>query len=765
MNLLHRLSLVVQRSHSLAAILDSTVEIIAEEMEMDVCSIYLLDPADWQLRLMATHGLEKSAVGKVRLGMGKGLTGTVVAEMRSLAVEDASSHPGYLYFPETREERYKSYLGVPMAIRNRPVGAIVVQTMERRAYSQQDIETLASIAAQLVGIVENARIIEALDRGEEGGRYLQEIRSWHAGERARGVEADARVNVQLSGGAASGGIAMGEVALRGDRERGIEPKDAPFQGAEEETRRVRDALQRTQSDIVKIQKDAEREIDEEHALIFSSYLLLLNDEVLLERIERSIESGVTAPIAVFGALEEFKNQLAKVADSYIRDRIEDILDLRGRILAHLLEEKPVSSEVTDRIVVARRTPPSLIIELKAEGGRALVTEVGGVTSHGALLARSMGIPAVTGVQGITSIVRGGDRLIVDGSSGTVVVNPTVETLERYERKARRSDRRHQETLAYCNLPARTADGKRLTLLANIGVAADLGLAKKNGAQGVGLYRTEFSFILREYFPTREEQVRIYRKAYETFPEGPIHFRLLDLGGDKFLPQGTLDASRDPFHGYRSIRVLRDHPEVLRDQVQAFALAAAGRPLSILIPMVSSLEELQEIRAMIDDAIGQLPDRRGRQSPQIGAMIELPAAVEIAGSLAEESDCLSIGTNDLIQYALAVDRESSRLAGTRDPYHPAVLRMIRRTVLLAREQGKPVSVCGEMASRWRLALLLFAMGVDSLSVTPGALPELKQRLATHELGPLESRIDDVLALPGASQIREDISRMYPETNRD
>jgi phosphotransferase system enzyme I (PtsP) len=368
-----------------------------------------------------------------------------------------------------------------------------------------------------------------------------------------------------------------------------------------------------------------------------------------------------------------------------------------------------------------------------------------------LLARALGIPAVTGAVDLLDIVQVGDEMIVDGETGKVILRPHAETLAAYRKRARHAERLRTEYAKYRDRPFETADGVRVGILANIAVASDLATARDNGAQGVGLYRTEFPFIVREQFPTREEQVHIYRKAYDSFPDGPIHFRVLDLGGDKFLPGTSLSTPRSPFHGYRGIRVLFDHPHILRDQVQAFALAAAGRPLSILIPMVTSMEEFRRMRELIGEALQALPGRAPQRAPALGVMIEVPAAVEIAPDLAKEADYFSIGTNDLTQYSLVVDREDSRMVSPRDAYHPAILRMVRRTVLAARAAGKPMSVCGEMAARPDLAALLVVLGVDALSVVPSAIPELKQAFAGLEIGGLAEAMEEVLACSDAGAL--------------
>jgi phosphotransferase system enzyme I (PtsP) len=517
-----------------------------------------------------------------------------------------------------------------------------------------------------------------------------------------------------------------------------------------ERARVRIAIEKTRNDLLRIQVAAAREIDEEHALIFGSHLLLLNDPMLLGRIDGEIAGGASGPRAIESALDEFETRLRHVPDVYIQEKLDDVVDLRGRLLSHALDDGQ-RERTGARVVLSRRLAPSMVVEIKTEGAQALVTESGGATSHGVLLARAVGIPAVTGIRDLLFEVRPNDRLIVDGSTGVVVVRPTEDTLARYEVARRRAEDARTEYAKYRNVLARTADGTRVQVHANVGVASDLTVARDNGAEGIGLYRTEFPFIVRDTFPTHGEQVRIYSKAYEMFPSGPIHFRILDLGGDKFVSCGSIVTARNAFHGYRSIRVLFDHPDVLRDQVRALAVAAAERDLCILIPMASSMEELRRAKELIARALAVAPALRMKKVPKIGAMIEVPAAVELAFDIATEVDFVSLGTNDLMQYTLVVDREDPRMAALSDPYHPAILRMIARVAAAARAAGKPVGVCGEIAVRPDLALAMIALGVDSLSVAPTAIPELKQALARAHLGHMRDAMDAVLKLSDAQSV--------------
>jgi phosphotransferase system enzyme I (PtsP) len=755
------MGLVIQRAQTLEELLESAVNLVATEMGTDACSIYLLDPEDRQLRLMATHGLERSALGQVALNLGEGITGRVVQELRSIAVEDASSFPGYRYFPETKEEQFHSYLGVPLGIRNRPVGALVVQTHEQRAYTLEETQTLGSIAAQLAGVVENARLIDALSRGQRSKKYFEDLHNWHSRGRSRRlVDAD---DIVLQGGPVSPGIAIGPVLKRGLDELTPSQRELPFRGEEEERTRLKEAMQKTRREILVIQEAAEREVDEEHALVFSSHLLLLNDPVLMERMEKGVGAKKPAELAAYDGLEFFAHQLDGVADPYIRERREDIWDLRSRLLGHLQSQSPDDRSAAGKIVLTRNIAASLVVEVKAQGAIGILAERGGPTSHGALLARSMGIPAVTGIDNLVDLVEQNQCVVLDGQSGKVICKPSSETLKQYEQQAQEYASRCELALPFCPLPARTQDGVRIILQANIAVSADLAVARDSGAEGVGLYRTEFPFMIREDFPTRDEQARIYSRAFEHYPDGPICFRLLDLGGDKVLPGNALNVDVNPFQGYRSARVLLNDPSIVLDQVQAFLLAAEGRPISVLIPMVSSLAELRGVLACIHDAVEKLRATapQAAKTPRIGVMIEVPAAVELAGALARQVDFLSIGSNDLIQYTLAANRENASASAQASPYHPAVLRMIRRTILAGHQEAIAVSLCGELAGQPNLTLALVAMGIDSLSLSPSSIPQLKRLLASAVVKPLVEQIDTILELSEPEEIQRALAGYLPE----
>jgi phosphotransferase system enzyme I (PtsP) len=717
MNVTTELLHIVEQAHSLDRILEAATRVIANRLRVDGASVFLLDE----------HGrLTRRAVfGPVSDTEAETLAGQATRERRVATIRGEVT----------------SLLAIPMLFGDSMVGAILVQSTGRHAFSAEDVAELATIAAQLVGIIENARIIEALDRGERPAP--------RAAPQSMPVESGDGERI-LRGVGASPGIAIGPVVFRGAYRLDLSARELPAGDLDTERTRVRMAFEKTSNDLARVQTAAAREIDEEHALIFASHLLLLNDPMLRGRIDDEIAGGSSAPLAINAALGEFEARLRLVPDPYMQERSEDVDDLRSRLLDHVLDNAS-RTRFGERIVLTSRIPPSLVVELKTEGAMALATETGGATSHGVLLARAMGIPTVTGIADMLRSVRPGDRVVVDGTTGVVVVRPTDATVARYEEERRRVDDARTEHARLRDILARTTDGVRVPLYANVGVASDLTVARDNGAEGIGLYRTEFPFIVRDAFPTLREQVGIYRRAYELFPDASITFRILDLGGDKFVAGGSIAAARGAFHGYRSIRVLLDHPDVLRDQVVALALAAADRPLRMLIPMVTSIEDLRRIRTIIDHALASIDEAHAQRAPEIGAMIEVPAAVELAADIAREVDFLSIGTNDLMQYVLVVDREDSRMTHVSDPYHPAILRMIARVTAAGCATGRAVGVCGEIATRPDIALALIALGVDWLSIVPTAIPELKHALAGARLEPMRRAMDGILALSDAGSV--------------
>lgn len=714
------------------------------------CLVTTAEPADQMLRsatsaIAADLGARSCRLFLVADSAALGLSESFPEDPDSASVADAAALANDALISvllAKADTRAGVLLAAPVISRARRLGAVVVERAGRdRPFVDAELDRFLAIAAQLVDLIEGLDLLERV--------------SGTARQAATGAAASASAEHVLKGTAAAPGIAIGVAAFRHAFPRELVRGDVRNAGEASEHERLRDALQKTQNDLLRMQSAAASELGEEHALIFAAHLLLLRDAMLLGAIERGLKQGQSAILAVDVAFEEITTRVRAIADPYLQERTEDIEDLRSRVLGHLFEIETEAAQPS-HVVVSPRTSPSVIMELKARGAQGVASEHGGTTSHGVLLARALGVPAVTGVPDLMRLVLANDAVIVDGNEGLVVLRPTSDTLADYTRRAAVEEQARTEFSKFRDRAPRTADEVRFKLQANVALGVDLDVARDNGADGVGLYRTEFAFIARDAIPSRDEQVRIYAKAYEAFPAGPISFRILDLAGDKFLSSSGLGVASSAFHGYRSIRVLFDYPHILRDQVQAFALAANGRPLRILVPMVSSLEELRRVKQLAMSALAQAPAARS-VIPSFGAMIEVPAAVEIAKELAAEADFFSIGTNDLIQYTLVVDREDSRLSSPHDPFHPAILRMIRRVVAAAHEAGKEVGVCGEMAARPEIAIALLALGVDALSVAPRAIPELKQKLSRVALRPLAAGVEDLLGLRLTEDVEQSLRR--------
>jgi phosphotransferase system, enzyme I, PtsP len=723
-----RLVAVVDEAQSASDALIAATRVIGEALGAETCALFVRRKKNG-LELRAYYGSPPDPVWSEAAKM---LAGKTLGDV----------------LPQKGEASAAGMVAIPVAAINQAIGAIVAQRPVAYPFTAEEIMRLSGVASQLVELIESARLIETIERTETGEAFEPPPA---VGERI------------LRGIAASPGVAIGATTFRNTFPRALVHRETTHRGLVQERARVRDALQKTRNDLVRLQSAAASEIGEEHALIFGAHLLLLNDPMLTSRVDQSVAAGHPAPIAIDDTLAEIVRRLREARDPYIQERVEDIEDLRSRILGHLLGVERQGS-IDARVVVSARTTPSLIIELKARGALGIVSELGGPTSHGALLARALGVPAVTGIETISHEVFAGDLLIIDGDEGIVVIRPTAETMAEYDRRGQAAEGKRTEFLRYRDEPARTADGMRFQLQANIALGADLDTARENRADGIGLYRTEFPFIVRDALPTVEEQTRIYEKAYAAFPAAPVTFRLLDLAGDKFLPSSDLGVARDAFHGYRSIRILFDYPHILRDQVQAFAIAAAGKDLRILIPMVTSMEDVVRIKHLVASSLAESPRARACGSVSYGAMVETPAAVEIVAELASEVDFFSVGTNDLVQYSLVVDREDPRMTLERHAYHPAILRMIRRVVTQAHGAGKPVTVCGEMAARPDLAIALLALGVDTLSVTPRFIPELKQALARIPLDPLRASVDALLSISTAEGVEVALRRYARDGER-
>ncbi|MFI5394487.1 MAG: phosphoenolpyruvate--protein phosphotransferase [Candidatus Binatia bacterium] len=764
LRLLEDIGAIVTHASDLRASVHAIVETVAEHLAMEVCSLYVYDPAKQTLTLWATTGLDPSSVGRISMGVEEGLTGMVIQKMEPVMAIDAMAHPRYKYFPETGEERYHSFLGVPVVEQRQPVGVLIVQTLRRRRFTRDEVRLLKAIAVPVAGILAQTRLRARLEtKEEERLAYQQQMVA--AIDRLRHYETEAphRPPVRATGhtrlvglGASPGfGIGRAHVVDSGININALpkERKNTP----KREMHRVHVAIGRAIEELERTKERVRATVPEIDAAMFDAQQLMLQDQSFLTRVENLIRDGLSAEAALQQTVNEFVEQFAGLKDAYLQDRAADIKDIGQRILRHLLgvseRQRPLASGI---VLVAGGVSLSDLAMVEQQDLKGLVLASGGVTSHASILAKSLEIPTVVGAERADEVIREGDQLIVDGNAGVVYVNPTAEILREFDRLEReyRAFNRELETLR--DLPAETVDGHRVRLCANIGLLGDMHLALLHGAEGIGLYRTEVPFLSHRDFLTEDEQVELYRRVVAGMGGKPVTIRTLDLGADKYPPYLNIPREDNPFLGWRSIRISLELPDIFKTQLRAILRTATVGPVRIMFPMISSLEEIRRVKELLAEAQDELRED-GLPAPQIpiGMMVEVPSAVSLAEHLVQEVDFISIGTNDLIQYVLAVDRNNRKVAPLYEPLHPAVIQMIAKAVQAAKEAGKPTSICGEMAADPVCTLLLVGLGFDDLSMGPFFIPVIKRLIRAMTFETARSLAEEVITMPTIKDVKSRI----------
>ena len=769
LRILEDISTLILHSHDLQETLDNIVTLVAKRMGSDVCSIYLLETDGETLRLEATKGLSRGSVGKITMKTSEGLTGLVLEQRGVVSIENAPDHPRYKYFRETKEERYQSFLGIPLFERKTPVGVIIVQTRESRAFTSAEISTLATIAYQISSIIINAKLLDSIRVKEEERAFFElELKKIQTMEPAgTGKMRTAKAGKQpmvLIGSGVSPGFAFGKIYLlsrRGTRREKVVEKVLP---RPEEHRRLLLALEKAKIQTLYMEKRMAETLSKEDASIFHTHLMILEDRGFLTKIQDLIDQDYGTARAVQEVVDFYVTAFSRMEDPYLRGRSADMEDIGRRIIDGLDgHERSAKRFREKRLLVAEDILPSDLATLDHDKVLGIVTEKGDVNSHAAIMAKSLGIPAVVGIEGLLKHLGLKDEVIIDGNTGHVYINPDSRVKTEYERLQRDYSLKRQELASLRDLPAATRDGKRVHLRANIGLVSDIRVALANGAEGVGLYRTEFPYMTRKNFPDRNEQYLLYRKILEGFGDLPVTIRTLDIGGDKGLPYFTYPKEDNPFMGWRSIRFSLERQDIFRDQLAAVLMATPHGQARLMFPMISSVDEIRQIKEIIREVREELT-REGRpfnDRMPIGIMIELPAAVQTAEILAREVDFFSIGTNDLIQYTLAADRNNPKVKQYYDPCHPAVLHSIKRVADAAREAGISVSVCGEMATDPLNVMLLLGMGIDDFSMSSPYIPVVKQALQEISLLDATALSRELLGMESARAIRERLAILKHE----
>jgi phosphotransferase system enzyme I (PtsP) len=694
----------VNAAPSLHDALAIIVQRVNDALPIDACAVYLTDFATNQYVLMAAEGLNAASVGRVRVGP-EGLLGLIAERRELMVVTNARAHTRYHPSPETGEERYGSFLGMPLIHYHRVLGMLVAWNQPHCEFDQDEVTFFVTIAAQLAKAIHRGTAVDEVNRMLSG-----EI---HEDSFVQGVQAAA-------------GLAIGTAALLDPlgKLESIPDRKARDIGAEEAA--FRSAVADVQRELASSSERLASVLTEDVRALFDVYVLLLGNDGLVSDTVQRIRAGNWALGAWRAIIAEHAHAFEQMEDPYLRTRGEDIREIGQRILARLQSELHETRQFPERCILVGETIG--ITEIAAVPAGHLVGIVcmrGSALSHTAVLARALGIPAVVSLAALPTARLDGHEMIVDGYEGRIYIEPSRKVLEAFQQRVGENNALAQRLLALRDRPAETLDGIRMPLYANIGLASDTAAARDYCAEGVGLYRTEYPFLLREAFPLEEEQYRIYRELLESFAKKPVTLRTLDVGGDKILPYFPVQED-NPFLGCRGIRFSLDHPEIFLIQLRAMLRANAGLDnLQVLFPMISTVGEVDEALGLLARAHRELLEEgHTATKPRVGVMIEVPSAVYLATALAERVDFLSIGTNDLTQYLLAADRNNAQVTTPYDSFHPAVLSAMDHVVKAAHLQGKPVSVCGEMAGDPAGALLLLGMGVDSLSMNPSSLSRVK-----------------------------------------
>ncbi len=703
--------------------LDRIVRQIASNMVAEVCSVYVLR-ADGVLELYATEGLNKEAVHLSQLKMGQGLVGTIAASAQPLNLSDAQSHPAFRYLPETGEEIYHSFLGVPILRTGRSLGVLVVQNKASRNYRDEELEALETTAMVLA---------EMIATGE-----LKKITK-------PGLELDLTRSVTVDGDTYNDGIGLGYVVLHEPR---IVVTNLLNEDAEKEIRRLAEAMGSLRISIDDMLSRRDVSMEGEHREVLETYRMFAHDQGWVRKLEEAIRNGLTAEAAVEKVQSDTKARMMRLTDPYLRERMHDFEDLANRLLRVLTGytgRTTAEGFPTDAIILARAMGAAELLDYPRANVRGLVLEEGAVTSHVVIVARAMGIPVIGQAAGVVALAENGDAVIIDGDEGHVHIRPMPDHRRSYEEKVRFRARRQEQFRALRSVEPVTRDGQRIQLQMNAGLLVDLPQLAESGAEGIGLFRTELQFMIASTMPKAEEQEMFYRNVLKQAGGRTVTFRTLDIGGDKVVPYFRGHEEENPALGWRAIRLSLDRPGLLRTQLRAMLKAAAGAELKLMVPMVTEVSELRQVRELLQKEVQHL-SRFGHGLPrklQFGAMLEVPALLWQLDELMDAVDFVSVGSNDLFQFAMAVDRGNARVSDRFDPLERPFLRILRDIVRGADRNKTPVTLCGELAGKPLSAMALLGVGFRSISMSPASIGPVKAMLLSLDAGALTAAVNEAL----------------------
>ncbi len=745
LKVLRRIVQEVSSSKNLGDALNILVHRIREAVDTQATSVFLVHYRRAEYVLAATDGLNPQAVGRIRVPLSQGLLGLIGRREEPINLEDASAHPDFFHHPEAGEDEFKAFLGVPIIHHRRLYGILTIQQQEQRCFDESEEAFLVTIATQFGSIIAHA----------EASNALEEFISSFLGEKTS-TEA-----IVLTGIASVSGIGIGQaVAVYPPADLESVP-EIEVTDVEQEITIFNQAVEKTRHDLARLGKKLKAELPEEEQALFDVYIHLLSEGSLMKEIADLIRNEkMGAQAALSQAIRKYVQRFDNMEDAYLRERGSDFRDLGRRILANLQAcEKVQIDYPAETILVGDEITATALAEVPEGRLKGIVSSKGSSNSHVAILARTLGIPTIMGVLSLPLKQISHELVVVDGYSGQAYIAPSEERLDEFRHLQQQEKELAEKLDTLRDKKTQTLDGHVVALYVNTGLSIDTALSLSVGADGVGLYRSEMPFMVRDRFPSEEEQRVIYRQLLKAFSPRMVTMRTLDIGGDKALPYFPIQEE-NPFLGWRGIRVTLDHPDVFLMQLRAMLQASEDIDnLQILFPMISGVVELDEALRLMDKAYHEvLEEGRQIKRPKVGAMIEVPSAAYQAKEIAKRVDFLSIGSNDLTQYLLAVDRNNARVASLYDSLHPAVLRCLMQIIEAARQEGTPVSVCGEMASDPMGVIVLLGMGCDALSINSSSLAKVKWIICNFSFEKAQKILGEVLAMDNPMLIRFHVERM-------
>jgi phosphotransferase system enzyme I (PtsP) len=741
--LLRRLHKVLAGKGAAQKRLDTVVMEIAQNMLVDVCSVYLVR-ADRTLELFATHGLKSEAVHITRMAMGEGLVGYVAERSLPLNLAEARDHPKYVYYPETGEELYHAMAGVPIVRGGLVAGVLVVQTKKARVFNTEEMEALQTVAMVVAEISSSAELLDPSE-AQHPGRDInqQEV---------------------LVGKLMAEGVAAGEVVFHEPR---IEITQHVSTNIKVERTRLEEGLENVHSEVSNILNMGELAVAGEHREILEAYQMFAKDRGWRAKMLHAIDQGLTAEASVERIQQDIRHRMSETPDLYLRERLSDLDDLSSRLIRLLMGMGADEIHKTlnkPSLVVARSMGPAELLDYNQKYLKGIILEEGSINSHMVIVARALGIPVLGQVHGALDEMDEGEAIVLDADEGKLFLNPTDDIVKAYRESIEGRERQAAIYEAERDLPTVSKDGQKISLLMNAGLMIDVGNLEKTGADGIGLFRTEFQFMVSSTLPKLDSQVDLYKRVLDQAGEKPVVFRTLDIGGDKRVPFLHHDREENPAMGWRAIRLTMERPVLMRLQIRALIKAGAGKTLNILVPMVAHVSEFEAIRSIVDEEIAYIKNMKlpMPKAVKVGSMLEIPSLVWQIDPLLEKVDFLSIGTNDLMQFFFAVDRSNPKLVDRYDLISSGVLSFLKFVIEKADIAGVPVTSCGEMGSRPLEALALMAIGVRGLSISPASIGTIKAMVRSVDIKALQKWIIPYLDSPEPS-FRENLKVYSNENN--